>query len=90
MVYLLSLVGNFGKDVKDTLEVLKTVMVLSRSQAQVVKEVLLVIQSHAYVELLEDLREELCRNEVVPPVTNLAFALKAKTIESLRLNLVSL
>lgn len=57
--YLLCLIGDLGEDVEDLPQILEIVVVPGCSKAQKIKEIFLVVQSHAYVELLEDLREQL-------------------------------
>ena len=65
-------------------------MVLGGTETKKVVEVFLVVQSHADVEFFKYLGEELSRNQVVPPVVDLPFALEAETVQGLWLDLVAL
>ena len=64
-------------------------MVLSRSEAHEVEEVLLIVQSHIHSELLEYCVEGCMTNQIVPPVLKLSLALETKAVENLWLDVMS-
>ena len=89
MLYLLCLVGHFGKDIKNLYQVLQIVVVLGGAEAHVVKEVFLVIECHIDPKLLENSIKGCMRDQLCLPVLELAFALEAEAIEGLWLNTVA-
>ena len=64
-------------------------MVLGRSEAHEVEEVLLIVQSHIHSELLKYSREGCVANQIVPPVLQLSLAFEAKAVENLWLDVMS-
>ena len=64
-------------------------MVLCCSETHKIEEVLLIVQSHMHAKLLENSHKGGVSNKIVAPVVYLTLALKAETVEHLRLNVVS-